>query len=145
MSVWKVHREEYLREIIEVRKCVCPLLLCCLGHGVELTPASVTCAHLAAKVKECSAACCMCGDGVPFSIWDRLAKEDVQRGKCHVARENIYSPSVGWLLLSRVERGVNPGDMKVFRPGIIPFVCSSRLGRWSASARQWSALLSARQ
>jgi hypothetical protein len=49
-----------------------PLFLCCLGHGVELTPASMACAHLAAQAKWCSAACCMCGDCVPFSIWDRL-------------------------------------------------------------------------
>ena len=44
-----------------------------------------------------------------------------------VERENmkVYSPGVGFLLLPRVGRGVNPRDMKVFRPGIIQFVCSS--------------------
>ena len=44
-----------------------------------------------------------------------------------VERENmkVYSPGVGFLLLPRVGRGVNHRDMKVFRPGIIQFVCSS--------------------
>mgnify|MGYP002803829321 CR=1 FL=1 len=57
--------------------------------------------------------------------YEDLCNEAEEMREKTVERENMkeYSPGVGFLLLPRVERGVNPRDMKVFRPGIIQFVC----------------------